>query len=366
MLEVRRCRGSCCWSERARAVSCSRATGPARLGRARARTARAGRSTTRPRRGSGAIYAAAASEWHGAGVWRSGDLGETWELSSEGLAVRRRRPEAVEGLGPDGGARPRARRRRGGRHVREPRRRRDLVAAEHARRPARPRRLERSRQAAARPSRPARRSCRTPTRPARFWAVVQGYGIFETTDDGASWTPRNKGLRADWPLEDPEVGYCVHKLVMSPVDHEPPLPAEPRRHAPQRRRRAVVGRDHRGAADRVRLRRRRASARSRQLLRDPARPGPRPLHARRAARPSGARATRRLELAAARARAAAARRAPRRAARRARDRRARRARALLRHQHGAGVRERGRGRELERDRELPARDLLGRGGGARE
>src|SRR5262245_42097876 len=34
---------------------------------------------------SGALYAAAASEWHGAGVWRSTDLGETWELSSEGL-----------------------------------------------------------------------------------------------------------------------------------------------------------------------------------------------------------------------------------------------------------------------------------------
>src|ERR687887_1974707 len=34
---------------------------------------------------SGAIYAAAASEWHGAGVWRSPDLGETWEQSSEGL-----------------------------------------------------------------------------------------------------------------------------------------------------------------------------------------------------------------------------------------------------------------------------------------
>ena len=34
---------------------------------------------------SGAFYAAAASEWHGAGVWRSRDLGESWELSSEGL-----------------------------------------------------------------------------------------------------------------------------------------------------------------------------------------------------------------------------------------------------------------------------------------
>src|SRR5438067_5196937 len=35
---------------------------------------------------SGAIYAAAASEWHGSAVWRSPDLGETWTLSSEGLA----------------------------------------------------------------------------------------------------------------------------------------------------------------------------------------------------------------------------------------------------------------------------------------
>src|SRR3954447_25624862 len=35
---------------------------------------------------SGAIYAAAASEWHGAGIWRTNDLGESWELSSEGLA----------------------------------------------------------------------------------------------------------------------------------------------------------------------------------------------------------------------------------------------------------------------------------------
>ena len=35
---------------------------------------------------SGTIYAAAASEWHGAGVWRSTDLGESWQLSSEGLA----------------------------------------------------------------------------------------------------------------------------------------------------------------------------------------------------------------------------------------------------------------------------------------
>ena len=64
---------------------------------------------------SGAIYAAAASEWHGAGVWRSNDLGETWTLSSEGLAHARPRPEAVEDHGPHRGPRAAARR-----HARRP------------------------------------------------------------------------------------------------------------------------------------------------------------------------------------------------------------------------------------------------------
>src|SRR3954467_13139455 len=36
--------------------------------------------------GSGSILAAAASEGHGAGVWRSGDLGETGEPASEGFS----------------------------------------------------------------------------------------------------------------------------------------------------------------------------------------------------------------------------------------------------------------------------------------
>ena len=34
---------------------------------------------------NGSILAAAASDWHGATVWRSTDLGETWSQSSEGL-----------------------------------------------------------------------------------------------------------------------------------------------------------------------------------------------------------------------------------------------------------------------------------------
>src|SRR5215207_1248197 len=49
---------------------------------------------------SGAFYAAAASEWHGAGVWRSSDLGATWELSSDGLGYGERdlRLSKVAGL----------------------------------------------------------------------------------------------------------------------------------------------------------------------------------------------------------------------------------------------------------------------------
>ena len=53
---------------------------------------------------------------------------------------------------------------------------------------------------------------------SRFWTIVQGVGIFETDDGGTSWTPRNKGLRADWPRPHEEVGFCVHRLVRSPAD----------------------------------------------------------------------------------------------------------------------------------------------------
>ena len=63
------------------------------------------------------------------------------------------------------------------------------------------------------------RSCRTRTRRRASGRSCRIRDL-ETTDDGGSWTPRNRGLRADWPLENPEIGYCVHKLVMSPVDHD--------------------------------------------------------------------------------------------------------------------------------------------------
>jgi hypothetical protein len=168
-------------------------------------------------RDSGTIYAAAASEWHGSTVWRSSDLGETWEQSSEGLtygedglklskisgltATRGRLLAGGENVGifesKDGGANWALLSTLDGQPGSERWNNPENQPPGHLGVPA---------------------VLPHPDDPARFFAIVQGVGIFETTDDFATWTPRNRGLRADWPLENPEVGYCVHKLVMSPQD----------------------------------------------------------------------------------------------------------------------------------------------------
>ncbi len=69
---------------------------------------------------TGALYAAAASEWHGAGVWRSADGGESWTLSSEGLSYENGdlKLSKVSGLTAAHGTAPRGRRVRRG--LREP------------------------------------------------------------------------------------------------------------------------------------------------------------------------------------------------------------------------------------------------------
>jgi photosystem II stability/assembly factor-like uncharacterized protein len=169
--------------------------------------------------GSGAIYAAAASEWHGSAVWRSPDLGESWTLSSEGLAYEDggKKMSKVSNLSAAHG--------------------RVLVGVEM------PGIFESTDEGqtwslkstlAGQPGSemwddPANQPpghlgvsalIADPADPKRFWAIVQGVGIFETADDAATWTPRNKGLRADWPRPHEEVGFCVHKLVRSPSDGE--------------------------------------------------------------------------------------------------------------------------------------------------
>jgi photosystem II stability/assembly factor-like uncharacterized protein len=58
-----------------------------------------------------------------------------------------------------------------------------------------------------------------PTDPEHMWIAISAAGTFETTDGGKSWTPRNKGVRADfYPGPPPEVGHCVHNLRLDPTD----------------------------------------------------------------------------------------------------------------------------------------------------
>jgi len=167
---------------------------------------------------SGSIYAAAASEWHGSAVWRSRDLGESWTHSSEGLgypADGSRKVSKVSTLATTGG--------------------RVLVGVEA------PGIFESSDEGetwsllTTLAGQPGSESWDDPASqppghlglsaimpdgddPSRFWAIVQGVGAFETADGGSSWTPRNRGLRSDWPRPHEEVGFCVHRLVRSPAD----------------------------------------------------------------------------------------------------------------------------------------------------
>jgi photosystem II stability/assembly factor-like uncharacterized protein len=169
---------------------------------------------------SGTILAAAASEWFGSTIWRSPDLGETWEQSSEGLTYgddADRKISKVSSLAAAHG--------------------RVLVGVEA---PG----IFESRDGGKNWSllttlagQPGSEGWDDPNNqppghlgisalttdaddPKRFWTIVQGVGAYETTDDGQTWTPRNKGLRRDWPSDWEEVGYCVHRLVRSPVDGE--------------------------------------------------------------------------------------------------------------------------------------------------
>jgi photosystem II stability/assembly factor-like uncharacterized protein len=153
---------------------------------------------------SGMLYAAAASEWHGTVVWRSDDLGETWEQSGQGLDYGEDGPAltkvssltVADGRLFAGGDPP---------GVFESTDRGvswtlfTTLDDQAAR--------ERWLQPDASP-------------PGRLGVIVQGFGLFHSADGGTTWTPRNAGMRADWPLEDPAWGYCVHKVVISPADAE--------------------------------------------------------------------------------------------------------------------------------------------------
>jgi photosystem II stability/assembly factor-like uncharacterized protein len=169
----------------------------------------------------GTIYASAASEWHGAGVWRSTDLGETWEFSSEGIAYpddSGLKVNKVSGIAATPGRLLVGAESIGLFESRDGAKTFSLVTTfdeasgreawnDHANQP--PGNLGLS---AIIPD---------PADEQKIRVVVQGNSIFDTDDGGKTWTPKNRGLRREWPAPpDPEVGFCVHKLAPSPVDEQ--------------------------------------------------------------------------------------------------------------------------------------------------
>lgn len=163
---------------------------------------------------TGTLLAGGGNPWFGPAVWASGDRGETWTHSSEGLtfgpgedavaAVWSLAPGAdgalyagVEPAGlfrsEDGG--------RGWGHVGGLR--------DH------PTRAE---------WHPGggglilHSIAVDPRDGRRIWVGISAAGVYHSADGGTTWEPRNRGTRADFLPEDrryPEVGQCVHSIVLA-------------------------------------------------------------------------------------------------------------------------------------------------------
>jgi hypothetical protein len=60
-----------------------------------------------------------------------------------------------------------------------------------------------------------------PASPRRTLVAFSTGGVYRTDDGGASWRPRNAGVRAEFlPDKHPEFGQCVHKVVHHPTRPE--------------------------------------------------------------------------------------------------------------------------------------------------
>jgi hypothetical protein len=58
-----------------------------------------------------------------------------------------------------------------------------------------------------------------PTDAESLTAAISTGGVYQTTDGGTSWQPRNTGIKAEFMPEDqqfPEFGQCVHKVARHP------------------------------------------------------------------------------------------------------------------------------------------------------
>ena len=167
---------------------------------------------------SGAILAGGGSAWYGPSVWRSDDGGTTWSHSSAGMTYGDDQPAVVTvwslATTPDGAI---------------------LAGVE-------PAGLFRSEDGGAtwahvegltkHPTRPtwgpgaggliAHTIIPHPSDPARTWVGISAVGVFETRDGGATWEPRNVGVRAEFNPENrfPVTGQCVHKFALAAGEPE--------------------------------------------------------------------------------------------------------------------------------------------------
>jgi photosystem II stability/assembly factor-like uncharacterized protein len=165
---------------------------------------------------SGTIFAAGDSPWYGGVVWRSDDLGATWTHSSEGLTYGEDGPKmaSVWSLKPVDGT---------------------LYAG------VQPAGLFRSADGGATwehveglTAHPTREQWQPgagglilhtivphPDDRDRMWVGISAVGVFETRDGGATWSTRNRNVRAEFmPERYPEFGQCVHKLVRAAGEPE--------------------------------------------------------------------------------------------------------------------------------------------------
>jgi photosystem II stability/assembly factor-like uncharacterized protein len=160
------------------------------------------------------IYGAGGNEWFGPAVWKSTDLGTTWTHSSQGLAYAEGEEpiKAVWSLATANGflyagVQPAGLFRSGDggetwEHI--------SGLRDH-------------------PTRPQWQPGGAglilhslvidPADHDRLWVGISAAGVFHSADGGRNWEPRNRGTRADFLPEGqnyPEFGQCVHSVVMAP------------------------------------------------------------------------------------------------------------------------------------------------------
>ncbi len=56
-----------------------------------------------------------------------------------------------------------------------------------------------------------------PSNPDRIYIAISAAGAFRSDDGGKNWKPINRGLKSEYlPEPTPEIGFCVHDMVMHP------------------------------------------------------------------------------------------------------------------------------------------------------